>query len=112
MKAVCWKPGPNLLVTRCCGDFDGKGGAESYSLDSDFIAEEATKLEMGCGKTGGLAFSASPGPLVEPPGQSLWIPDTCTSSSLLSPRLGVSPGTLWNLADLVRVRWTLQRGSR
>ena len=50
------------------------------------------------GRRGGLAFSASPGPLAEPPGQSLRIPGTCTNSSLLSPRLGVSvqePSEIW-----------------
>lgn len=50
------------------------------------------------GRRGGLAFSASPGPLAKPPGQSLRIPGTCTNSSLLSPRLGVSvqePSEIW-----------------
>ena len=50
------------------------------------------------GRRGGLAFSASPGPPAEPLGQSLWLPGTCTNSSLLSPRLGVSvqePSGIW-----------------
>lgn len=46
----------------------GKGqGTESCSFNSDLITWEATKQRIRCGEKESLAFSASVGPMAQPP---------------------------------------------